>query len=280
MKYLLPLLLFTFVLGACSRHTPVPADSVTTTQHARKTKSTNAANAQNDSSSSSTTSEDIPLQLSETDAQDNDEDVRTAQGLLLKELQMPATPHSAWKEGVNYKLLSPVQPTSAMPGQVEVTEAFWYGSPHCYVMDQSVETWRKQKASYINFVRLPVMWGSEQRLHARMYYIAELLGKTNELHPAIFQELVIKKSPLNNLDQVQAFFTAHGVSVEDFKRANASPAIEASLKHAQIMGDRYRVTVVPMFIINGKYVTDVVMAGGQAQVLVLINELAAREQSD
>ena len=111
-------------------------------------------------------------------------------------------------------------------------------------------------------------------------YIAELLGKTNELHPAIFQELVVNKSPLNNLDQVQAFFTAHGVSVEDFKRANASPAIEASLKHAQIMGDRYRVTVVPMFIINGKYVTDVAMAGGQAQVLVLINELAAREQGD
>jgi len=64
------------------------------------------------------------------------------------------------------------------------------------------------------------------------------------------------------------------------QRASASPAIEASLKHAQILGDRYRITNVPTIIINGRYVTDVVMAGGQAQLLVLINELAAREKGN
>ncbi len=89
--------------------------------------------------------------------------------------------------------------------------------------------WRKQKANYVSYVRLPVMWGSLQRLHARMFYIAELLGKVDELHSAIFEELFVKKAPLNNIEQVQAFFIAHGVSAEDFKRANASPAIEASL---------------------------------------------------
>jgi thiol:disulfide interchange protein DsbA len=281
MKRILHLLLITLMLAACGKHPPTAADKHPATAAAsKKSKSTVAATSESSSAESNVDSDTVPMQLSETDATSTDIDSKTSQPLSLKELQPPATPSSAWKEGVHYKRLSPVQPTSALPGQVEVTEAYWYGSAHCYVLDQSIEVWLKQKANYINFVRLPVMWGSVQRLHARMYYIAELLGKTEELHAELFKELLVNKSPLNTNEQAQAFFIAHGISQEDYKRANASPAIEASLKHAQIIGDRYRINAVPMIIINGRYVTDVVMAGGQAQLLVLINELAAREKND
>jgi len=217
------------------------------------------------------------MQVSETDSTPEVE-TSPAPASALKSLQPPVAPASAWKEGVHYKQLSPVQPTSALPGQVEVTEAFWYGSAPCYVLDQSMEVWRKQKAAYINFVRLPIMWGSVQRLHARMFYIAELLGKSDEFNAAMYKELQINKAVITNNEQMQAFFVAQGISPEDFKRANASPSIDASLKHAQILGDRYRINAVPTIIINGRYVTDAVMAGGQAQLLVLINELAAREK--
>lgn len=279
MKHLLPLLLAAFALVACSKHSPLGSDTGANAQHPKNKKSVAAVNAQDSSPASSSSSEDLSIQPSETDTPDIDDDAN-GNGLQLKELQPPAEPRSAWKEGVNYKLLSPVQPTSAMPGKVEVTEAFWYGSPHCYVMDQSLQVWLRQKANYIDFVRLPVMWGTEQRLHARMYYIAELLGKADEMNSAAYQQLIIKKSPLDTLEQVQQFFVANGVSAADFKRANASPAIEASLKHAQIMGDRYHVASVPLFIVNGRYITDAVMAGGQAQLLVLINELAAHEKGE
>ncbi len=281
MRFLLPLLLLIVVLSACNRHAPAPVEKPTATSPTKKIKPATLAANESSTSESSAESEsgDMPVQVSETDA-DSDAESSSAQSLALRDLQPASTPSSAWKEGVNYKRLSPVQPTSAMPGQIEVTEAFWYGSAHCYVLDQSLAVWRKQKASYVNYVRLPVMWGSLQRLHARMFYIAELLGKVDELHSAIFEELFVKKAPLNSIEQVQAFFIAHGVSAEDFKRANASPAIEASLKHAQILGDRYRINSVPTVIVNGRYVTDVAMAGGQAQLLVLINELAARERED
>ncbi len=279
-KRFLHLLLIASMLAACNKHAPVSVNKHPTTASSKKPKPTIIVTSESSSAESSVGSDTIPMQLSETDATSTDIDSKAAQPLSLKELQPPTESNSAWKEGVNYKRLSPVQPTSALPGQVEVTEAYWYGSAHCYVLDQSLDVWRKQKAAYINFVRLPVMWGSVQRLHARMYYIAELLGKSEELHAALFKELQIDKSPLNTNEQAQAFFIAHGVSEEDYKRANASPAIEASLKHAQIMGDRYRINAVPTIIINGRYVTDVVMAGGQAQLLVLINELAAREKND
>ena len=42
---------------------------------------------------------------------------------------------------------------------------------------------------------------------------------------------------------------------------------------------RYQIETVPHVIINGKYETDVGMAGGHEQLLALINDLAAAEKS-
>jgi thiol:disulfide interchange protein DsbA len=276
LKQMLLLLMCVALLGACHKQPPGTDNKSSTTRSAKKSQPSAAIQSDNNSSDSSNADE-IPLQLSETDSAQEPE-TTTSTALALKALQPPQVPASAWKEGVHYKRLSPVQPTSALPGQIEVTEAFWYGSAPCYVLDQSMDVWRKQKASYINFVRLPIMWGSAQRLHARMFYIAELLGKSEEFQAAMYRELQINKVAITNNQQIQAFFETLGVSPEDFKRANGSPAIDASLKHAQIMGDRYRINAVPTIIINGRYVTDAVMAGGSAQLLVLINELAAREK--
>jgi len=276
LKQMLLLMMCVALLGGCHKQ-PVGSDNKSTTTRSAKKSKPSAAVQSDNSSSESSNADEIPLQLSETDSAQEPE-TSTSTALALKALQSPAVPASAWKEGVHYKRLSPVQPTSALPGQIEVTEAFWYGSAHCYVLDQSIDVWRKQKASYINFVRLPIMWGSMQRLHARMFYIAELLGKADEFQAAMYKELQVNKGSITNNDQMQAFFVTLGVSPDDFKRANVSRAIDASLKHAQIMGDRYRINSVPTIIINGRYITDAVMAGGSAQLLVLINELAGREK--
>ena len=66
--------------------------------------------------------------------------------------------------GTNYTLLARPQPTNVEPGKVEVVEVFWYGCSHCYALDPVLESWKKNKAAYIEFVRVPVIWGP---CHAR-----------------------------------------------------------------------------------------------------------------
>ena len=61
-----------------------------------------------------------------------------------------------WQAGKHYTLLSPAQPTNVGPGKVEVIEVFWYGCSHCYELDPYLESWKKNKPAYIEFVRLPV----------------------------------------------------------------------------------------------------------------------------
>lgn len=277
-------------LTACSKSAPPAASSANTSvgvsaaasiSNSAVSRSAEVASLAPPAADSSASSE-APVQLSETGATETVETPTAgSQPLALKITQVaPSAPTSSqWKEGVNYRVLVPAQPTSALPGQIEVTEAFWYGCPHCNALDPFLENWRKQgKANYVSFVRVPVMWGAVQRTHARVFYTAELVGKLDELHSQIFAEIHDKHDPLTSPEQIETFFTGHGVSKNDFQKAFSSFAVEASLKRAEALGLHYRIESVPTLIVNGKYVTDIGMAGGPQQLIALINELASREK--
>jgi thiol:disulfide interchange protein DsbA len=47
--------------------------------------------------------------------------------------------------GTHYTRLSPTQPTSSNPDQVEVAEIFWYGCPHCFDFDAYLKPWEARK---------------------------------------------------------------------------------------------------------------------------------------
>ncbi len=188
----------------------------------------------------------------------------------------PAT--SSFKEGANYSKVVPAQPTTVGPGEVEVVEVFWYGCGHCFALDPAIESWRKQgKPGYVQFVRIPAMWNDTTRMHARLFYTAEALGKLDELHSDIFREINVKGNGLNTVANITAFFRERGVSPDDFQKAFSSFAVENKLQRADFLNRRYRIESVPTVIVNGKYRTDVGMAGGEPQLFKLIGELSASE---
>jgi thiol:disulfide interchange protein DsbA len=188
------------------------------------------------------------------------------------------SPASSFKEGVNYRRLTPAQPTTVAPGHVEVVEVFWYGCPHCFDLDPLIESWRKQgKPGYVDFARLPAIWNETAKIHAKLFYTTQTLGKLEELHTPIFREIHINKNPLNTDSKIESFFTAHGVSEQDYRKASGSFSVITKMSQAEYLNDHYRVTSVPLVIVNGKWVTDVGMAGGEKQLITLMTELAARE---
>jgi thiol:disulfide interchange protein DsbA len=191
----------------------------------------------------------------------------------------PSTaPSSQFKEGVNYTKLVPAQPTSVAPGKVEVVEVFWYGCGHCFALDPAIESWRgKGKPANVEFLRVPAMWNEATRMHARVFFTAELLGKLETLHTPLFREINVKGNPLNTVDKIAAFFRENGVSNDEFQKAFSSFAVENKLQRADFLNRRYRIESVPTVIVNGKYKTAVGEAGGEKQLFTLIDELAAHE---
>jgi thiol:disulfide interchange protein DsbA len=193
-----------------------------------------------------------------------------------------------WQDGVNYHRIVPAQPTDVAAGQVEVLEFFWYACPHCYALEPTVQAWLKSKPAYVTFTRVPVEWNEGDRSLAHLFYALEAMGKLNEdLHGQIFKEIQVNGDPLigadpNNVasaERVQlAFIKKLGLSDTDFEKAyHEDMNVQTAMQRADQLAQRYRVTSVPIFVVNGKYISDVNMAGSPEKLMSMLSDLAAQE---
>jgi thiol:disulfide interchange protein DsbA len=192
-------------------------------------------------------------------------------------------PASQWQAGVNYDVLAYPQATHAANGKVEINEVFWYGCSHCYALDPVLEAWKKDKPAYIEFVRIPVVWGPIHEQHARLFYTLQKLGR-EDLHPKVFDAIHRGGKMLASQDKAEAraqqlaFFKENGVTEQQFDAAYDSPEVEANVRRAMQFTEDYGIGSVPTMIVGGTYSTSVSQAGGNTQLLALLNDLAAREK--
>ena len=184
-----------------------------------------------------------------------------------------------YQSGVHYQVLSPTQPTSSGPDQVEVAEFFMYSCPACYNFEPFVEQWLTMKPDYVNFVRIPTVWNPAVRLHAQGFYAAEALGRIEEMHTPFFEEMHVNGNFLQSESAMAAFFEQFEVDEEEFASAFGSFAVHTKLQRADELTRRYRVMSTPSVVVNGKYVTNASMAGGYAELIDLVAELAVAERA-
>ena len=197
-------------------------------------------------------------------------------------LALPASPK--WQPGINYDVVSPAQPTNAPPGKVQVMEVFWLACPHCYTLEPYIRAWRKTMPSYVQFVRVPVMWGPVQQAHARLFYTLEALGR-NDLVGKAFQyihaletrtgseSILVGSTPGNTLRMQEAFAAKNGVSAAAFASAYDSFDVNTHLQQAEQIQQTYQVDSTPTIIVDGRYKTNPDMAGGEQQLIELIDFL-------
>jgi len=199
----------------------------------------------------------------------------------------PLNGPAMWQEGVNYARLVPAQPTDAPAGQVEVLEFFWYGCPHCYALEPTIEAWVKTKPAYVTFTRVPVLWNEGDRSLGRLYYTVQSLGKIDEMHAAIFKEIHVNNDPLIGSDpgdtaeaeRMQIVFARRfGIADQAFRgKFEHDMGVDTAMQHADQLIERYRVTSVPDFVVNGKFIADVASAGSPEKLISLLNDLTAAE---
>jgi len=286
-------------LTACGKHAPTTGESAAGTESASTPASAPASKAPADAvvqqkSTAQNAIEPSTITRLNEDGSETVEDTTGDNGknnpLLAAVASTAAAATSVnapaiWQEGVNYTVLVPAQPTSVPAGQVEVLEFFWYGCPHCYALDPSIEAWLKTKPAYISFTRVPIMWNEPDRALARLFYTLKGLGKIDAMHAAIFREIHENNDPLVDAggndaatERLQtAFVAAKGVPAAAFRDAYRSVGVESELQNADQLVERYRITGVPTFVINGKYVSDPIMAQSQERLMALVGDLAALE---
>ncbi len=192
---------------------------------------------------------------------------------------------SQWKAGTSYTVISPAQPTNAPPGKVQVMEVFWLACPHCHALEPYILAWRKSKPDYVQFVRVPVMWGPVQQAHARLYYTLEALDRGDLVEKAFdtihsletqtgSESILVGSSPADTMKIQEAFATRNGVSAAAFENAYNSFDVNTQLQQAEQITQTYEIQSVPTIIVDGRYRTNVARAGGENQLISLIDFLA------
>ena len=185
---------------------------------------------------------------------------------------------SEFELGTHYNRLTPTQPTRSSPQQVEVSEVFWYGCPHCYNFDPYLNAWDENNAEYVSFIRIPAVWNPLVRLHAQAFYTAQVLDKGEEMHLSFFQEIHENGNYLDSPDKLADFFGNFGVSRSDFEAAFNSREVNQLLQRAEELNERYQINSVPSIVINGKYTSNASMTGSYERLIELIDSLAASER--
>lgn len=179
----------------------------------------------------------------------------------------------AASEGTEYRKTD--MPIDIKPAKKSVIEIFGYHCPHCYQLEPSLHTWQQSKSADVSFEQVPAVFNSPNWVFmAKVFYTAKVLGVLEKGHIAYFHALHRDKKNVFDLESVAQFFTQFDVTAQDFKDAFNSFAVEQHLRRAQDITARSGIDGVPAIVVNGKYRTDVGMAGSKDKLWTLVNQLS------
>jgi thiol:disulfide interchange protein DsbA len=200
-------------------------------------------------------------------------------GALLLSVSLPITVQAeAFKAGVDYKLLSRVQGTVDKQ-KIEVREFFWYGCPHCFHFEPTLETWLKTLPSDVAFVRTPAIFRKSWEAHAKAYFTAELLGVTDKIHSDLFDAYHKQGKKTDTEAALVAFFAERGVDEEAFKKKFNGFFVDMKMRSAKAKPAKYGITGVPAVVVNGKYRVTGSMAKSYPRMVEIIDYLIEKERA-
>ena len=78
---------------------------------------------------------------------------------------------------------------------------------------------------------------------------------------------------------MKAVFVEHGVAEQDFDRTFQSFAVITKTSRARQARALYGITGVPVLVVNGKYLTSAQMAGGNKEMLQVVDFLVEQERT-
>ncbi|MEJ6005829.1 thiol:disulfide interchange protein DsbA/DsbL [Paucibacter sp. AS339] len=180
----------------------------------------------------------------------------------------PATP----VEGTQYLRLAQPLPASGS-NKIEVFEFFLYTCPHCYALDPLLTAWSKQLPADVVLRRIHVGVGAMHKLHQRMFYALESMGRLGDLHESVFKAFHVDHLELSDEKAITALMVKLGVDAAKFSAAFNSFGAQTRLGQMAKLATDYKVEGVPALGVGGRFLTAPSLAKGNAQALAVTDHL-------
>ena len=178
----------------------------------------------------------------------------------------------AWAQGQSYAVLTPPQPVDT-PGKIEVTEFFWYGCPHCYHLEPSVNAWLKKMPNDVVFKRVPAVPSKSWESLATVYYTLEAMGLLEKYHQKVFDAIHQEQQNLGNENVRDKWLAKNGIDAAKYKEVEKSFTVATKVQRAKQLTAAYKVDGVPRIFVNGRYYTGPELAGGTDGIFHVVDQM-------
>jgi protein dithiol oxidoreductase (disulfide-forming) len=174
----------------------------------------------------------------------------------------------------NYGIVTPAQPTEG-GGKIEVLEFFWYGCPHCYHLEPSVNTFANNVPKDVVFKRVPAVpsdgWGE----HAKIFYTLETMNLLDKYHQKVFEAIQTEHVNLGNKKFRDEWLAKNGIDPAKYAEVEKSFSVATKMQRAKQLTYAYKVDSVPRLFVNGQYSVTAEQAGGPDKVFGVVDQLVA-----
>ena len=161
-----------------------------------------------------------------------------------------------------------------------IYEFFWYGCPHCYNLEPTMDRIEADLEKDTKVVKLPVALRDSWIPHAKLYYALKQMDKIDQVHNLIFEEIHLEDNRLNTEQQMIDFLGKHGIDTDKFIEKYNSFGTEARIKKASNLAKKYQIDSVPTIIINGRFLTSGSYVSSYDELYGVVNLLVERERND
>lgn len=181
------------------------------------------------------------------------------------------------EEGKHYVRLQTQAPVtlSGPTKKIEVVEFFWYGCPHCFSFEPTIEAWAKRLPADVQFRQLPFAFIGPLE-HQKLFYALEEIGQREALQKRIFTAIHVENRRINTEADILAFVTANGVDGAKFTEAWKSFGVNTKINRGKQLSNAYKIDGVPAIGIHGRFYTAPSLAGGSDRAVAVADFLIQR----
>ena len=164
--------------------------------------------------------------------------------------------------------------------KIVIYEFFWYGCPHCFNIEPTIEKIESNLDKDTIMIKLPLALKESWMNHAKAFYSMQQMDIDSNLHSKIFEEIHINGNRLDTKSSLVDFIDAQGFDGSIFSKNFESFGTEIRIKKANKLARKYQITSVPTIVVNGKYLTSGSFVSSYDELYDVVNFLVEKERID
>ena len=162
--------------------------------------------------------------------------------------------------------------------KIVIYEFFWYGCPHCYNLEPTMDRIEANLEKDTILIKIPVALRDTWEVHAKAYYALQQMKLDDNLHEKIFTEIHINTNRLDTKEKLTQFIKEEGYNSKRFSEIFDSFGTDLRVKKASRLANQYQISSVPTLIINGKYKTSGSLVSSYEELYDVVQLLINKER--